>query len=207
MLARGMDDQGHFEAEATPGHGVAVGARRDPATGQVSRQAESFASDPFGASRRVLSARRRQRWWLVALWVLGTIVLALVAVTVGVTIRHHSHSSGPAASASSGTSAPRHAGASATTTGSPGTPGGPTISSLTPDQGPVGQQVVIAGSGLMSSDGQVLAHFGAVIAPTSCPQTTTCTATAPPGPVSGTQVPLTVSTAGGTSNSLTFTYK
>ena len=208
MVPNSTDDRQHYGSGAGPGHGAAVGAPdpRDRGPGPGRWEQPAYAADPFGASRRVLSARRRQRWWVVALWVLATIILALAAVTIGVSIRHSSTGSSPPAA--TGTSSP-HAGTGTppSTTGAPGTPGGPTIASLTPDQGPVGQSVAIAGTGLMSSDGQVLAHFGAVVAPTACPTTTSCTATAPPGPAPGTQVPVTVSTAGGTSNSLTYTYR
>ena len=178
--------------------------------GQAHPGQASLAAEPFAASRRVQSARRNRRWWVAALWVLGTAVLALAAVTVGVSLHNTGRGGATTAGSASGngaTASPPHAGTtSPSTTGAPGTPGGPTITSLTPNEGAAGQTVVIAGSGLMSSDGQVVARFGGVVAPTSCPSVSSCTATAPPAPAGTAQVPVTVSTAGGTSNSLSFTY-
>ncbi len=57
----------------------------------------------------------------------------------------------------------------------------------------------------MSSSGQIVATFNGQVAPTSCPAQNTCSVTVPPS--SGSQTAqVTITTAGGTSNSVTFTY-
>ncbi len=97
--------------------------------------------------------------------------------------------------------------ASAPVTTAPPTPGGaPQISSLSPSQGAAGQTVVISGTNLISADGQILARFNGSATQTRCPTQTSCTVTVPDmgSPASG--VPVTVTTAAGTSNALTFQY-
>jgi hypothetical protein len=79
------------------------------------------------------------------------------------------------------------------------------ISSLAPSSGAPGQAVQVTGANLMSSNGQIVASLGGQTAPTSCPSQTTCTVTVPASTASG-PVPLTITTASGVSNVLTFTY-
>jgi hypothetical protein len=66
--------------------------------------------------------------------------------------------------------------------------------------------VVISGTNLISPDGEILARFGGQPAQTRCPVRTSCTVTVPVGsPASS--VPVTVTTAAGTSNTLAFSYR
>ena len=156
--------------------------------------------NPVGATQRIVWERRRRRRWIAGLWVTGLVVVVLAVVTVAVSLPksspgHHAPSSAGGAgrsTTSSSTSAPA--------------PGAPVISALTPAQGSVGQVVVITGSNLVSADGQVLAHFGSVVAPTSCQSATSCSATVPSPSTPTPRVQVTVTTADGTSNALPFTY-
>jgi hypothetical protein len=65
--------------------------------------------------------------------------------------------------------------------------------------------VQVAGTNFLSSDGQIVASFNAEVAPTNCPAQNVCTVTVPPmaGP---TAAQVTITTAVGTSNAVTFTY-
>lgn len=114
----------------------------------------------------------------------------------------------------------RQRGASASTTTSPstptkppaistarGTPGGPRLASASPSGGRAGDSVVIDGTGLFSSDGQVVAYFGGSAAPTSCSSQSACTATVPDLGARPSTVDLTVVTANGRSNGLRFSYQ
>ena len=79
------------------------------------------------------------------------------------------------------------------------------IASIDPASGTAGQGIQIAGSNFLSSDGQIVANFNGQVAPTSCPEQNTCTVTVPP--MSGSQsAKVTITTASGTSNAVTFTY-
>jgi hypothetical protein len=82
--------------------------------------------------------------------------------------------------------------------------GPPVISSLSPASGAAGQSITIAGSNFLSTSGQIVATFNGQVAPTSCPAQNTCTVTVPPSTASSAQVVIT--TAGGSSNAMTFTY-
>ena len=156
--------------------------------------------DPLSSWERVQRDRQRRRLWTAGLTALAALVVGLGAYTV-----HRSLMSSPATSRQTPPPTPgaAGAGASSSTTLSTGTPGGPVIVSLTPSSGPAGQSVQIGGSNLFSTDGQVLAHFGGQVAPTSCSSQTSCSAVAPPG--SG-RVEVTVTTAAGTSNAVWFSY-
>jgi IPT/TIG domain len=83
--------------------------------------------------------------------------------------------------------------------------GPPVIASLSPASGTAGQGIQIAGSNFLSSSGQIVAMFNGQVAPTSCPAQNTCSVTVPPSSGPGT-AQVTVTTAGGTSNAMTFTY-
>jgi hypothetical protein len=65
--------------------------------------------------------------------------------------------------------------------------------------------VQVAGTNFLSSNGQIVASFDGEVAPTSCPAQNVCTVTVPPmtGPAAA---QVTITTAGGTSNAVTFTY-
>jgi hypothetical protein len=99
--------------------------------------------------------------------------------------------------------------ASRTSTSAPpsaGPAGGPpVISSITPKSGAAGQGIQIAGSNFLSSDGQIVATFNGQVAPTSCPAQNTCTVTVPPM-TGAPSAQIVITTAGGTSNAVTFTY-
>lgn len=85
--------------------------------------------------------------------------------------------------------------------------GGPVISSISPNSGPAGTAVTLNGTGFFSPSGTIVVLFGQVQAPVSCPTQQTCTASAPPqaSPPSP-AVPVTVTTDGGRSAPVTFTY-
>jgi IPT/TIG domain len=88
----------------------------------------------------------------------------------------------------------------------PATTGGPpVISALEPASGAPGQGIEVAGANFVSSNGQILATFNGQIAPTSCPAQNACTVTVPPS-AGGPTAQVTISTASGTSNAVTFTY-
>lgn len=168
------------------------------------------AIDPAGAYHRLHEARRRQRWWTTALVALAVLVVGLAAATVAVSVSQHTHNSSSSSSASSGS---RHSSARtspSSTVALPqvtGTPGGPTITSVSPSQGSPGQTVTITGTNLFSGSGQVLAYFGGVVAPTACPSESSCTATVPPAPAGSNRVDVTVTTDAGSSNGVPFTYQ
>ena len=98
----------------------------------------------------------------------------------------------------------------ATTTPATTTPatttGVPKLSSASPSSGAAGQTVVVDGSALYSSTGEVVAYFGSASAPTSCTSQTSCTITVPDLGTSPSTVPLTIVTSQGRSNALTFAY-
>jgi hypothetical protein len=168
------------------------------------------ALDPTGAYHRLHHARRRQRWWTIVLVSLAVLVVGLAIATVVVNLARHRHSA-PGPSSSPRASA-HHAGRASTSSTLPlpqvtGTPGGPTISSISPSQGSPGQTIVITGTNLFSSTGQVLAYFGSEVAPTACSSQTSCTATVPPATGNTNQVDVTVRTDAGSSNGVPFTYQ
>lgn len=95
---------------------------------------------------------------------------------------------------------------SAPTTAAPSPAGAPRLSSMSPSSGAAGQTVVIDGSGLFSSNGEVVAYFGGTQAGTRCTSQTSCTVTVPDLGSGPSRVPVTVVTAAGRSNPLTFSY-
>ena len=168
------------------------------------------------------------RWLIISVVVVGAlVVLATIALAVSLT-----GTSGPTAlPASTATRpAPTHAGAappaggsqvkghhrpagtsgttrstSTTTPVSVAAGGPPVISSLAPSSGSAGQSVQVAGANFLSSSGQIVAAFNGQVAPTSCPAQNTCTVTVPPS-AGGRSAQVTITTASGTSNAVTFTY-
>jgi hypothetical protein len=101
-----------------------------------------------------------------------------------------------------------HRPAGTPTTALPSTPGAPpVISSLSPASGAPGQSVQISGANFMSSSGQILAKFNGQVAPTSCPEPSTCTVTVPTLAGSPSSVKVTITTASGTSNAESFSYQ
>jgi hypothetical protein len=95
---------------------------------------------------------------------------------------------------------------SAPATAAPSPTGAPRLASMSPSSGAAGQTIVIDGSGLFSSNGEVVAYFGGTQAGTSCTSQTSCTVTVPDLGSGPSTVPVTVVTAAGRSNPLTFSY-
>ena len=180
--------------------------------------------EPPGPHQRERWLAQREHWLAVSV-----AVVAVLLVAGGIALAVSSGTSGPPVaapppSAPAGTAhnanpaAPRpvgHHGSSqvsprgSTTTSVPAPPastgGPPVISSISPTSGPAGQGIQIAGANFLSSDGQIVATFNGQVAPTSCPAENTCTVTVPQ--MAGTpSAQVTITTAGGTSNAVTFTY-
>lgn len=104
----------------------------------------------------------------------------------------------------SSTAPPAHA-SSPPPSATPGSGGPPHLSALRPAAGAAGQKTTVAGSGLFSASGVIVAYVGGAAAPTSCSSQTTCTVTVPDlGPPHKTT--LVVKTAEGSSNALAFDY-
>jgi hypothetical protein len=82
----------------------------------------------------------------------------------------------------------------------------PVISALSPSSGNIGQTVQISGGNFQSTNGQIVADFGSTAASTDCPTSSTCTVTVPTGLPPFGSVPVTITTAQGVSNTLTFTF-
>ena len=80
------------------------------------------------------------------------------------------------------------------------------LSALDPSSGAPGQIVVITGTNFESPSGQISVNFGSQVALIACPEQTGCLVAVPPETGATSSVPVTVTTDGGTSNALTFTY-
>ena len=65
--------------------------------------------------------------------------------------------------------------------------------------------VTLTGTDLFSSNGLITVIFGGIEAGVSCSTTTSCQVTVPNRPTPG-PVPVTITTTGGTSRPVTFTY-
>jgi hypothetical protein len=166
----------------------------------------------------------------VAVWVAAALLLVAagaLAVTLGTrgggaggpsappsTAAHAAAPTGPhgqaGAKGAGGSTSSGGTGANSTTTSSssppPNASGPPVIAALNPASGNAGQAIQVAGANFLSSSGQIIATFDGQVAPTSCPAQNTCSVTVPPAP-SGTQsAQVVITTAGGTSNTVTFTY-
>jgi IPT/TIG domain len=181
------------------------------------------ATDPTDQGRAQEPAHRRPDRWLLASVVAAAVLVVVAAAALGVSTSRNSQPAAPSpsrAAAAPARSAPRPGAAgtkgggtssTTTTTTAPATTtpfgavGVPVISSLTPSSGTAGEGIQVAGANFLSSNGQIVATFNGRVAPTSCPAQNTCTLTVPPqsGPSSA-QVSIT--TASGTSNAVTFTY-
>ncbi len=133
----------------------------------------------------------------------STTVTTPAPASVGVTPSSgRTHTKGGGAAGGSG----RRTTTTSSTTPVSATPGGPpVISSLTPSSGSAGQGIEVAGANFLSPTGQIEATFNGQVAATSCPAQNTCTVTVPP--MSGSSsAQVTITTASGTSNPVTFTY-
>ncbi len=171
------------------------------------------------------TVRRSDRWLIASVAVVAALVV-VGAIALAVSLGNNPRISAPPPSAAArasttiagrqggaGTTGPSHSTSTSrptsttTTTTVPSTPGAaPVISSLTPSSGNAGQGIQVAGSNFMSSDGQIVATFNGQVAPTSCPAQNTCTITVPPPPPGSQSAQVTITTASGTSNAVTFTY-
>jgi hypothetical protein len=118
------------------------------------------------------------------------------------------HESGPAVASPRTTSVTTttQPAATTTTTSAPATGSGPVLSSIEPISGTPGQIIVVSGSNLMSTSGQITAQFGAETSTVACLAQTSCLVIVPPNGSPAATVPLTITTDGGTSNTLNFTY-
>jgi hypothetical protein len=165
----------------------------------------------------------------VAVWVVAAMVL-VAAGALAVTLGTSGGGGGPGPSTAPPTSAhsaapttphekspgthggpSRSPGRSSTTTTSttaapPNASGPPVIAALNPASGNAGQAIQVAGANFLSSSGQIIATFDGQVAPTSCPAQNTCSVTVPPAPSGSQTAQVVITTAGGTSNTITFTY-
>jgi len=223
--ALGAMESAVLRARASQG-GLAPPSPPRPTPGPTSRH-HPRTTVPTSTGTEALDPARQDRWLIISVVVVGAlVVVAAIALAVSLTA-----TSGPTAlPASTATRpAPTHAGAAPPSgshlkgrhkpAGTSGTPtntstttpvsaaagGPPVISSLTPSSGSAGQSVQVAGANFLSSSGQIVATFNGQVAPTSCPAQNTCTVTVPPS--SGDpSAQVTITTASGTSNAVTFTY-
>jgi hypothetical protein len=157
---------------------------------------------------------RSERWLIGSVAVVAALVVA-AAIALVVSVSTGPSALGPTAAGTSTVPSPprpaspgaRSGGGHGTTTSTTlagATGGPPVISSLSPASGAAGQAIVVAGANFLSSSGQIVATFNGQVAPTSCPAQNTCNVTVPASPSPSAQVAIT--TAGGTSNPVTFTY-
>ncbi len=93
-----------------------------------------------------------------------------------------------------------------TTTLPVATGGPPVIAGLEPSSGTAGEAIVVAGTNFMSATGQIVATFNGQVAPTRCPAQNTCSVTVPPLSSGAHTAQVVITTAGGISNTVTFTY-
>jgi hypothetical protein len=149
---------------------------------------------------------QRDRWLIRSV----ALVAALVVVAaIALIVSESGSPPPPSPSATTPSTAARNGGAPRSTSTSTQTTiaaagGPPEISSLSPASGSAGQAIVVAGANFLSSSGQIVATFDGQVAPTSCPAQNTCDVTVPASTSPSAQVVIT--TAGGASNALTFTY-
>ena len=216
------DGQANEPPQGTPGRRAlgamesAVRRARESASGAPlpappARERPPTTTDPTSDPDLV---RRPDRWLIASVAVVAALVVVgaiALAVPLGNSPRAPTTIAGRQGGA--GTTEPSHSTSTSrptstsTTTTVPSTPGAaPVISSLTPSSGIAGQGLQVAGSNFMSSDGQIVATFNGQVAPTSCPAQNTCTITVPPPPPGSQSAQVTITTASGTSNAVTFTY-
>jgi hypothetical protein len=153
-----------------------------------------------------------ERWLAAAVVVVAVLVVAS-GIALAVSTSRGSGKSSPIAASNAPEgrtrSLPATKGAErgTTTTTIVSTPGGPPqISSLTPASGSAGQTVTVHGSNFISSDGSIVASFDGQVTATSCPSEDLCTLTVPPSSAGETSAQVTITTASGTSNAITFSY-
>ena len=203
-----------------------AGGTSPPPDRPVGRPAGPAATSPAGD-------RQLDRWLVPAVVVAAVLLLAAATGLVvslataggtpnaatspstpttpghGAAVRPVRPSTRPGKSATARPSSPTDATTttSTTTASTPVSPGGPpVITAVNPSSAAAGQAVQIAGSNFLSSNGQIVATFNGQVAPTDCPTQNTCDVTVPP-PAGLPSAWVTIATASGTSNAVTFTYR
>ena len=198
-------------------------------------QADASAPSPVGGSTTTARRARRLSRPILLLVGLVAVIVAVTVSSINRTEKSTSHSTsvtraGPATTtvsppsspptspsttapppASPSTTAPPPASSPAalpfsTTTIPPPPGGGPVLSALDPSSGAPGQVVVITGTNFISPSGQISVQFGGQVSLIACPESTSCLVAVPPATGGTTSASVTVTTDGGTSNPLTFTY-
>lgn len=150
--------------------------------------------------------RSERRLTAAILVVAGLVVLSGIALAVSAS--RHSGRPSPTAAPTTRPLRPGRSTTTAATTSTTVSPGGPPqISSLSPDSGSAGQTVTVNGSNFLSSNGRIIAAFNGQPTATSCPSQEVCTVTVPPPSPGATSAQVTITTASGTSNAVTFSYK
>ncbi len=196
--------------QGTPGR-RALGAMESA----VRRARESSTGAPPAPPRREAPPRpadpapgpgRPSDRWLITSVAVVAVLVVVGAIALGVSLGSSPRVAAPPSSSHSTSTRPTTTSTTTTTT-LPSTPGAaPVISSLTPSSGTAGQGIQVAGANFMSSNGQIVATFNGQVAPTSCPAQNTCSITVPPPPPGSQSAQVTITTASGTSNAVTFTY-
>jgi len=217
------DGQGAEPPKGTPGPRVlgalesAVRRARESAGAPLPPSAPATPGRPPPADPGPSPATEKADRWLIASVVVAAVLVLAAAIGLAVSLANgpRSQSVAPPPSTVSppghtGTAHSAHhpatAGGATTSTTLPSTPGGaPVISSINPTTGFAGEGIEITGSNFLSSNGQIVATFNGQVAATSCPSQNSCTVTVPPSTGSG-SAQVTVTTAGGTSNAVSFTY-
>ena len=180
-------------------------------------------SEPAPPERKHVQSWQPDHWLMVAvaavaLLVVGAALALVVSLASGngpqstatapstVTTPNHGGGARPAHHPpTTGSSGPSNA-STTTSTPAPAAEGGaPVISALSPSTGVAGQGIEVSGSNFLSSNGQIVATFDGQVAPTRCPSQNTCAVTVPTSTGSP-SAQVTITTAAGTSNAVTFTY-
>ena len=159
--------------------------------------------------------RRRRGAPTAAAVLVGAVLVSAAAVAAALVVEGQKHTPGAGHTAASTPTtsipptkkkSPKPTGSTTTTSPAAAAASGPRLSSINPSSGTAGQTVVISGTDLYSSNGEVVAYFGTTSAPTSCSSTTSCSATVPDLGSGSASTTVTIRTASGTSNGLAFSY-
>ena len=157
-------------------------------------------------------ARRRPDRWLLSSVVAASVLVVVAAAALAVSLSRNSRACG--AFSLEGRGAPGPLGAARHERGRqrhrrPRRRSGRRLCRSSapsrPSSGSAGESIQVAGTNFLSSDGQIVATFNGQVAPTSCPAPNTCTVTVPPQSGSS-SAQVSITTASGTSNAVTFTY-
>lgn len=88
-----------------------------------------------------------------------------------------------------------------------GNAGAPLISAIQPNSGTGGDTVSIIGSGIVSTNGSIVALFGSTVASTRCPNEQRCLVVVPPRSGGAKSIDVRLRTNAGLSNELQFHYR